>query len=57
MDRYLHAESYRHPAQKQSAINSLVHRAFTISDKEDLQTELSKITQLSKTCLTTEEQI
>jgi len=23
-DRYLHAESYHHPAQKQSAINSLI---------------------------------
>jgi len=40
-DRYLHAESYHHPAQKQSAINSLVHRTFTISDKEYLQTELN----------------
>ena len=36
-DRYLHAESHHHPLQKQSAINSLVHRAFTISDKEHLQ--------------------
>jgi len=35
-DRYLHAESHHHLAQKQSAINSLVHRAFTISDKEHL---------------------
>jgi len=35
-DRYLHAESHYHPSQKQSAINSLVHRAFIISDKEHL---------------------
>ncbi|XP_018311528.1 uncharacterized protein [Mycetomoellerius zeteki] len=42
-DRYLHAESHHHPAQKQSAINSLVHRAFTISDKEHLQTELNHL--------------
>jgi len=33
-DRYLHAKSHHHPAQKQSAINSLVRRAFTISDKD-----------------------
>jgi len=32
-DRYLHAESNHHAAQKQFTINSLVHRAFTISDK------------------------
>jgi len=36
IDRYLHAESHHHLAQKQSAINSFVHRAFTISDKEHL---------------------
>jgi len=39
-----HTDTYmpsHHPAQKQSAINSLVHRAFTISDKEHLQTELT----------------
>jgi len=41
-DTYLHAESH-YPAQKQSAINSLVHRAFTISDKEHLQTELNHL--------------
>jgi len=39
-DRYLHAES---PEQKQSAINSLVHKTFTISDKEHLQTELNHL--------------
>ncbi|XP_018349960.1 PREDICTED: uncharacterized protein LOC108753114 [Trachymyrmex septentrionalis] len=42
-DRYLYAESHHHPSQKQSAINSLVHRAFTISDKEHLQTELNHL--------------
>jgi len=44
-DRYLHAESHHHPAQKQSAINSLIHRAFAISDKEHLQTELNHLKQ------------
>jgi len=40
-DRY-HAELH-HAAQKQSTINSLVHRAFIISDKEYLQTELNHL--------------
>ncbi|KAG5313940.1 MOS1T transposase, partial [Pseudoatta argentina] len=42
-DRYLHAESHHFLVQKQSAINSLVHRALTISDKEHLQTELNHL--------------
>ena len=32
-----------YPAQKQSTINSLVHRAFTISVKEHLQTKLNHL--------------
>jgi len=44
-DRYLHAESHHHPVQKQSAINSLVHRAFIIFDKEHLQVELNHLKQ------------
>ena len=44
-DRYLHAESHYHPAQKQSAVHSLVHKAFSISDKEYLQTELNHLKQ------------
>ncbi|XP_018342267.1 PREDICTED: uncharacterized protein LOC108748544 [Trachymyrmex septentrionalis] len=39
IDTYM--PSRHHPLQKQSAINSLVHRAFSISDKEHLQTELN----------------
>lgn len=42
-NRYLHAESHHHPAQKQSAIHSLVHRALSISDQEHLQTELNHL--------------
>ena len=42
-DRYLDAESHHHLAQTHSAINSLVHRAFTISDKKYLQTELNHL--------------
>jgi len=45
MDRYLHAESHHRPAQKQSAINSLVHKTFIISDREHLQTELNHLKQ------------
>ncbi|XP_018355594.1 PREDICTED: uncharacterized protein LOC108756348 [Trachymyrmex septentrionalis] len=30
-DRYLHAESHHHSSQKQSAINSLVHRAPSLT--------------------------
>jgi len=40
----MHAES--HPVQKQSAINSLVHRAFTISDNKHLQTKLNHLKQV-----------
>ncbi|KYN39855.1 hypothetical protein ALC56_05623, partial [Trachymyrmex septentrionalis] len=36
-----HTDTYMHPSQKQSVINSLVHRAFTISDKEHLQRQNS----------------
>jgi len=41
--RYLYAESYCDSAQKLSAIKSLVHRAFTISEKEYLQTEFNHL--------------
>ena len=44
-DRYLHAESHHHPAQKQSVINSLVHRAFAISDRGHLRTEINHLKQ------------
>jgi len=37
--------THHHPAQKQSAINSL-HRAFTISDKEHLWMELNHLKQV-----------
>jgi len=44
-DRYLHAELHHHLTQKQSAINSFIYRAFIISDKEHLQTELNHLKQ------------
>jgi len=43
-DSYLHAES--HSAQRQSAINLLVHITFTISDKEYLEAELNHLKQI-----------
>jgi len=45
-DKYLHAESH-YPPQKQSAINSLVHRAF-ISDKEHLYATQPSETSFTK---------
>jgi len=44
-NKYLHAESHHHLAKKQSAINSLVHRAFTTCDREHLQTKLNHLKQ------------
>ncbi|KYM76147.1 hypothetical protein ALC53_13434 [Atta colombica] len=48
--RYLYddPELHHHSVQKQSAINSLVHRAFIISDKEHLQKTQSLKTNLTE---------
>jgi len=46
--RHLHAESHHYP-QKQFAINSFIHRAFTISDKEHLQTQFNHLKPYRKT--------
>ncbi|CAK9810876.1 hypothetical protein ANTPLA_LOCUS6713 [Anthophora plagiata] len=43
-DRYLHAQSHHHPAQKNSVIVSLVNRAINICEEEHLQSELNHIT-------------
>lgn len=42
-DRYLHANSHHHPAQKLSVVNSLVHRAISISQTDNLQSELDHV--------------
>ncbi|XP_020295119.1 uncharacterized protein LOC109860447 [Pseudomyrmex gracilis] len=42
-NRYLHAASHHHPAQKQAVINSLIYRAFTICDKDSIQNELKEL--------------
>jgi len=44
IDRYMSS----HTTQKQSAINSHVHRAFIISDKEHLQTEHNHLKSLTE---------
>lgn len=43
-NRYLNALSHHHPSQKQSVINSLVHRAVTLSEPDSLPSELVKVT-------------
>ncbi len=40
---YLNAASHHHPSQKNSVVNSLVHRAFLLSDKESLENELKVV--------------
>ncbi|XP_011858605.1 PREDICTED: uncharacterized protein LOC105556144 [Vollenhovia emeryi] len=42
-DRYLHANSHHHPAQKNSVISSLVHRALSISEPAALNGELNHL--------------
>ncbi|XP_011868909.1 PREDICTED: uncharacterized protein LOC105562568 [Vollenhovia emeryi] len=42
-DRYLHANSHHHPAQKNSVINSLVHRALSISEPAALDGKLNHL--------------
>jgi hypothetical protein len=38
-DRYLNAASHHHPLQKTSLVDTLVHRAYEISDADSLPTE------------------
>ena len=42
-DRYLHYRSFHHPSVTQSVANTLVRRAYTISDQHHLQNELAHI--------------
>ncbi|CAG9836786.1 unnamed protein product [Diabrotica balteata] len=42
-NRYLHASSHHHPAQKNSVINSLIHRAISISEPDNLREELGHL--------------
>ncbi|XP_071454132.1 uncharacterized protein [Hetaerina americana] len=40
-DLYLNGESHHHPSQKRSVLSTLLHRAKTISDAENLGKELT----------------
>ncbi|XP_011878376.1 PREDICTED: uncharacterized protein LOC105567795 [Vollenhovia emeryi] len=42
-DRYLHANSHHHPAQKNSVISSLAHRALSNSEPTALDGELNHL--------------
>ncbi|GJQ86532.1 hypothetical protein Trydic_g10432 [Trypoxylus dichotomus] len=42
-DRYLRAGSHHHPAQKLSVVNSLVRRAVSISEPDNLPKELQHV--------------
>jgi hypothetical protein len=39
-NRYLHGDSHHHPTQINSVIDTLVHRAFTLSDEESRNSEI-----------------
>ena len=47
-DKYLHAESHHHPAQKTSIIHTLAVREARISDTSHLGTEMEHIRMSSK---------
>lgn len=42
-DRYLNANSQHHPAQNQSVISFLVHRAIRISQPDNIKKELKHV--------------
>jgi len=45
---YLHQKSHHHPANKHSVLSSLVHRAKTLCDQENLAPELTFLTNVFK---------
>lgn len=45
-NRYLNAQSNHHPAQKQSVINTLIHRAKTLSEVGNLHEELATLKEV-----------
>ena len=48
-ERYLHADSHHHPAQKIGALNTLAIRASRISDEEHINEENNHLTNVFKT--------
>ena len=47
-DSYLHADSYHHPSQKSGVLNTLVVRAFRISNPDHLKDEIEHLTSVFK---------
>jgi hypothetical protein len=45
---YLHQSSHHHPANKQSVLTSLTHRAITLCDQDSLPQELDFLTSVFK---------
>jgi len=45
---YLNQLSHHHPANKQSVLSSLVHRAITLCDQDSLAKELNFLTTVFK---------
>ena len=45
---YLHQNSYHHPANKQSVLSSLIHRAKALCDQDSLAQELEFLTTIFK---------
>lgn len=45
-EQYLHAESHHHPAQLKSVVTSLINRAYSICDEENIQAELEHVTKV-----------
>jgi hypothetical protein len=45
---YLHQNSHHHPANKQSVLTSLIHRANALYDKDSLTQELEFLTTIFK---------
>ena len=47
-NQYLHYNSHHHPANKQSALSSLIHRAKALCDQDSLTQELVFLTTVFK---------
>jgi hypothetical protein len=45
---YLHQNSHHHPANKQSVLTSLIHRATALCDQDSLNQELEILTTVFK---------
>jgi hypothetical protein len=48
INKYLHAESHHHPAQKLGVINALVTRAIRVSDNDHVKQQLNHLADVFK---------